>query len=371
MYRSSSLIVYFVLAISLNGYETDAGKTCHMDSIPLEILQEIGKHLDYRSYHNTRISSRRISLPSIQLVTFSSFKTSKVWDLQQLLLDSIHPRNYLEFLELYCQKEHCKLLKYKSLPPELLQTGFRLLGASAGDSFFDMNKARMMYCIYSTGCIPPDFANQMPLKTFCQAGFMEAVQMLLESIHVDPAVEDDFCIRVAAQNGHEEIVQMLLLQERVNPGNKVNDAICSAAYYGHTKIVELLLKHPMVDPAARNNFPIQYAARHQHIPIVKLLMQDPRVDPSANDNFAFKQVFNFENFDVARLLLQDPRVDPSVDDDACLRFYTLHGEYEIVASLLEDPRVNPLSRNGEIIQLALRKGHDSIVQLLQAHSVSR
>lgn len=66
-------------------------------------------------------------------------------------------------------------------------------------------------------------------------------KILLADSRVDPAISDNYCIRVAARGGHIELVKLLLKDSRVNPADLNNYAIKCAIANEHKKVVEILL----------------------------------------------------------------------------------------------------------------------------------
>jgi len=94
---------------------------------------------------------------------------------------------------------------------------------------------------------------------------------------VDPTVNHNEAIQLAAGYGHTETVRLLLSDKRVDPSVNHNWAIRCAADNGHTEIVRLLLSDKRVDPTDANNLAIRWAASNGHTEIVKELLKDKRV----------------------------------------------------------------------------------------------
>lgn len=74
----------------------------------------------------------------------------------------------------------------------------------------------------------------------------------------------------ACQNGKLALVK-LFLEKGVNPALNDNEAIKVAAREGHTKIVELLLNDIRVNPLAEDNYALRYARERNYAKIAKLL----------------------------------------------------------------------------------------------------
>jgi len=152
------------------------------------------------------------------------------------------------------------------------------------------------------------------LKKSCSIGYLNGIKLALEK-GVDPSVNNNYAIEIAAINGHTEIVKLLLTDERVDPSDENNFAIIYASENGHTEIVKLLLNDKRVDPSANNNYAIIYASENGHIDIVRLLLTDERVDSSAYDNSAIRYASENGYIDIVKLLLQDKRVRDKLTDE--------------------------------------------------------
>src|SRR5690242_1823861 len=82
-------------------------------------------------------------------------------------------------------------------------------------------------------------------------------------------------------------VQRLLPE--VDPAINGNEAIGVAARNGYTEMVQLLMADPRVDSTANSNWAIQQAMLKGHLEVVNLLLTDPRLDPSANNNWLIEK----------------------------------------------------------------------------------
>ena len=68
------------------------------------------------------------------------------------------------------------------------------------------------------------------------------------------------------------MVKFLLSVPGIDPSVDNNLAIHLAAEEGHLEILELLLSHPSVDPTADNNYAVRAAAENNHLSVVKRLL---------------------------------------------------------------------------------------------------
>ncbi|PRP82328.1 hypothetical protein PROFUN_10232 [Planoprotostelium fungivorum] len=188
-----------------------------------------------------------------------------------------------------------------------------------------------------------------------------------------------------------EVVELLLADPRVDPSADNSTAFCNAASCGDIKALQavwtdprLLLSDDCVDPTAQDNEAVRLAASHGHSEVVRVLLADPRVDPSAHNQEAIKESSSRGHAMIVQQLLADPRVDPSADDQYAIRcarnpdtvrvllvdqqVTQQHETTKPSALLLSHPLVGPFARDGTIMNSALHRGHDEILQLLSDHS---
>ena len=148
----------------------------------------------------------------------------------------------------------------------------------------------------------------MAMEAAAQHGHVDVVKLLLESGQVDPAVQNNFPIRVASRGGHIAVVSLLLKSDLVDPAAANNDAISQAAYNGHAAVVEKLLDSNSVDPGVYNNQAIRYAAQKGYIETVKLLLKSDLVNPADKNNEAIRWAAEAGHEDIVEILLRDNRV---------------------------------------------------------------
>lgn len=138
------------------------------------------------------------------------------------------------------------------------------------------------------------------------------VKDLLEK-DADPNLTD-IPIEYACINNKVEILQ-LLLEYGLDP--TTHNSIKSAVYHGYTDILKVLLQDGRIDPAVENNWPIKIASQRGFEDCVALLLQDGRVDPTASGSIRFASQFGHTK--VVSLLLEDGRVDPTDENEYAIR----------------------------------------------------
>lgn len=92
-----------------------------------------------------------------------------------------------------------------------------------------------------------------------------------------------------------------------------NQAIKDCCCYGHTHLMKLLLEIPAVDPAVENNYPLRIAAKRGFHEIVVLLLGDSRVNPTSLNNKALRNAIANSRVKVIHVLIEDRRVMDSAD----------------------------------------------------------
>ncbi|KAJ3012190.1 UNVERIFIED_CONTAM: hypothetical protein HDU68_001338 [Siphonaria sp. JEL0065] len=112
----------------------------------------------------------------------------------------------------------------------------------------------------------------------------------------DASKQSDRVLRGVARKGFPEVVRVLLDDLRTDP----------------------------VNPGVNNNFPIRIAAANGHLHVVRVLLRDRRVDPSADNQLAIKAASAKGHLEVVKVL-EDPRVDFTVDNHYALRSAREHG----------------------------------------------
>ena len=121
---------------------------------------------------------------------------------------------------------------------------------------------------------------------------------------VEAGYASSVALKSACFNNNVELVRALLKSKRVNPAIDNNYCIKFASEFGHQEIVKMLLNEPTVNPAAEDNKAIIFAARHGRLSVIKLLMTDRRVNCKARNQEALKQAKDRKQWDVVEYLEQ-------------------------------------------------------------------
>jgi ankyrin repeat protein len=140
--------------------------------------------------------------------------------------------------------------------------------------------------------------------SLCQ-GYIDLTIELLKHPHIDPSMNDNHFLCLAAYLGNVQVVRSLLQDRRIDPSARDNEPIIIASKYGHVNVVKELLKDPRVDPSARSNSAVIAASKNEHTSVIEELLKDHRVD---QDNYAYKFASIYRYADVISTLKRDSRV---------------------------------------------------------------
>eukprot|EP00029_Vermamoeba_vermiformis_P004655 TRINITY_DN15220_c0_g1_i1.p1 TRINITY_DN15220_c0_g1~~TRINITY_DN15220_c0_g1_i1.p1 ORF type:complete len:429 (+),score=63.49 TRINITY_DN15220_c0_g1_i1:30-1316(+) len=146
-------------------------------------------------------------------------------------------------------------------------------------------------------------------------------------------------LQLAVQHKHNEIAVMMLdYERRVNNAEACSSVLVTAATHGNFALIPLLLATPSVDPTINDNEPIRMAAMKGSFHAVRILLKDKRVDPTALHNSPIRWAAIEGHTDIVALLLQDPRVDPTDKDNSALHMAVKNRHESVVLELLKSPK---------------------------------
>ena len=108
-------------------------------------------------------------------------------------------------------------------------------------------------------------AANLKFQGACETGQIENVKVMLLNKNINPAANDQLALRLACKNDHTVVVNVLLDIDHMTPMTPVNnDCIASASANGHTDTIQLLLNDYRVDPSVDKNKAIRMAALGGH-----------------------------------------------------------------------------------------------------------
>jgi ankyrin repeat protein len=295
-----------------------------LDTMPLEILENIGMYLVTHDYLSLRLPSRYNILPLVQTTTLQNYQ--------------LHP--------------HCSHLNLDYLNQKILS--YVIKQDHVGEFI------RAAHWIATSN---KDNLGSIALSYAAEKGLTMEVNILLQKAYHRQRCDSNELFILSSANGHLECVTLLHQQFKDTPTEILERSLSNAAKNNHVKIVKYLLLDPRVTKSA--NSVLLVACRYSSVETVHFLLELPCTDPSVRDNLAFRLVCKeMKSIYLLRLLLKDKRVDPSCQDQFAIRFTSQHGASEFVAELLGDQRVDPSALYNESIRYASKAGHTKVVELL-------
>ncbi|KAJ3000905.1 hypothetical protein HDV02_002368 [Globomyces sp. JEL0801] len=280
-----------------------------LSDFPIEILEMILAHLNLQSIVTFQTSNNYLDQNRSINLTWEAYNQSLLIYPNKNLSLFIKPQ--LECMNLYRLKQ---LLYYKQ------QNIVRSLLKSKPYQLSTLELQDLFYCSVSYGftdivqtmlnipSVDPSLNNQFAVRIAAQDGYPECLELLLTDSRVDPAVDNNFPVCLASQNGHLKCLEILLKDSRVDASDDDNYSIKFAASNGHTECVKILLACVKVDPTVDDNYPVCFAAEQGHMNALKALLDDPRVDPNASNYFPIRSAIVNGHQDCVNLLLKDSRV---------------------------------------------------------------
>ncbi|ORY43005.1 hypothetical protein BCR33DRAFT_717732 [Rhizoclosmatium globosum] len=121
-----------------------------------------------------------------------------------------------------------------------------------------------------------------------------------------------------------QVAKLLLKDPRIDLNNAGN--LFPFFFSREPTLVKLFLEDERINPAVNNNRALRIAARNNHAHVVSLLLQDPHVDPSDCWD-VLREAAEFCRTDIVRILLANPRVDPGIHNNAAIRRALVRWEY--------------------------------------------
>ncbi|KAJ3294303.1 hypothetical protein HDU79_011176 [Rhizoclosmatium sp. JEL0117] len=175
----------------------------------------------------------------------------------------------------------------------------------------DNGHTEIVALLLSDPRVNPGDANNYAVILAARNGHADIVRMLLKHPQVNPAANVNEAIRDACSNGNSAVVEILLQDHRVDPTIVNHICLRDAVMNGHLEVVKLLCT--VIDPAVEEQLAVQVAAECKQLEIAKyLITQFPSVDPSANNNFCLYMALDNKDKEMVSLMLTDTRVRDSM-----------------------------------------------------------
>jgi ankyrin repeat protein len=330
---------------------------------PLELLQEIGAHLDFSSYQNLRISSKWVPLPFCQRLKRQEFRqrlllTEESVDGQIAIETSLADDEILYLLTYrrWCSEWSRVIESSSRISPQAIENCFWILAQQLEAQYATGEMAAPFQLFIQKGTFCWELAKVKDLNTMVSFGIERVpisdatidlflhlsilcgnVRIFRQLAHRDRITNPQEILRFCCCHGYTEVAQIMLEDFHADPTAQFHAAWILACGGDSLRLVELLLKHPGLLPHANDNEAICVASAHGNIEIVQRLLRIPSIDPSCGGrDTALLRALREENREVVKLLVRDERVDPTTDHCAALLAAAYHGWDDILQCLLRE-----------------------------------
>ena len=197
------------------------------------------------------------------------------------------------------------------------------------------------------------------MENACAQGNINITELLLTGGTNVKQINKNYCLARAAENGHAEIVKLLLAMSGIDVNRSDTwTPLALAACRGHVEVVKLLLAAPGID--VNEWTPLLRASEEGHVEVVKLLLAAPEIDVNMEEPLA--EAAKNVHVEVVKLLLAAPGID--VNKGEPLAEAAGRGHVEVVKLLLAAPGIN--ENFGEPLVDAAIYGQVEVVKLLLA-----
>lgn len=236
-----------------------------------------------------------------------------------------------------------------------------------------------------------------PLSFAAERGNVEVVRLLLETGCADTNSKTSGALlggrtplSFAAEKGHSDVVRQLLTRSDIEADcmdSTGRSPLAFAAQGGHILSVQLLLADGTVNADSMNVegwTPLAFAAANGHSEVIKPLIETEVVNPNSKNRKGPYRGFTplmsavWNNHELAvKALLANGKVDVNggaesqiTDRQTPLMIAAYNGSEPIVKLLLQMDKIDINLTDDEghtALDHALKRGHSSIVKLLQSH----
>ncbi|KAI8892536.1 hypothetical protein BC833DRAFT_611385 [Globomyces pollinis-pini] len=271
-----------------------------INRIPNELWDMICSHINLIDYHNLRLSTKYISLPHIQVVTWESYLDS----LNSINNFSILNSNLLLNTEYMCgdrvlqlfEMEQYNLVKHALIQynPSISQDCVRqLLWNSVfkgladltmrilKDQTLEINNVDYLDVVVNQLGYFDNYIGEKNIKS----GHLESMTLLLRDQRFKPSNYSNIArwtMYWSCSMGNEIVIESLLSCGRIDTSIIDNDCFVEAARRGHATLIDTLLSVPSIDPIAMEYRALSLASIYGHYDVVYRLLDDPRVKSQEN-----------------------------------------------------------------------------------------
>lgn len=204
------------------------------------------------------------------------------------------------------------------------------------------------------------------LQTAARYGCLETFQYILGQIKQTFSGFCDEFVTSAMCNQQPTMVEYLL-GTKIPMSTDIKTAILLwATKYGHTAIVKMLVyNNPQIDVSIQGNLPVYQAVSKGHIEIVRFLFSLDTIKSAKETNKLLVCASGCNCVAIVAFLLQTVKVDPSINKHEAMRVAVRNGHDGIVEMLMEYTTAQHLSL---VLKIAVENGHMRIIRRILAMS---
>ncbi|KAJ3318063.1 hypothetical protein HDU76_000944 [Blyttiomyces sp. JEL0837] len=203
------------------------------------------------------------------------------------------------------------------------------------------------------------------LKVAAEEGHVDIVNYLLDNFNDNVDSESlNAAMKAACGMGHAKVVKVLSKFDQIDMNAYGITALQSAALLGDPEFMQTLVDCGKVDVTIDQNAALRYSCRNGFLGVVKVLLKVKGVDPGACDNEAFRSACKNGHVGIVNVLLRTGCVDPTACDNEGFREACKNGHKEVVKVLLRVPNVDPGACDNEGLRMGCRHNRNEVVRVL-------
>lgn len=195
------------------------------------------------------------------------------------------------------------------------------------------------------------------------------VSFLINENLVNPTIDSNISLILAAESGCTDSLNLLLNDKRVNPTyHQINHAFSLACSNGFLIPMEILLKIKEINPNYRNNYALLNSSAKNFADSLEKLLSFSSVNPSFNNNEALILAAENGSTDTLKLLLNDSRLTLDINNKA-LTLAAENNHSDVFKLLLSDSRIGDSYYFHSLLILLIKNGNLDLVELLIEHKI--
>ena len=161
-------------------------------------------------------------------------------------------------------------------------------------------------------------------------GAQDVIDVLLDDSDVDATKLG----AILYQSGGPDMIRFLLSDPRIDCSKRLRGWFLDAVQCDWGDVVSFMILEDYIDPSMEENVAISIAARLNNVDTLQVLLSDERVQPSANHNKAFIKAIKLGHHHFAKMLFDDDRFVSPVFDKQSFNDAMAKADFEQLQKLL-------------------------------------